>query len=39
MNQGTMEADVRKSLLSPVPKSPIQDGRASSVIIKVKAKF
>ncbi|CAA2964073.1 uncharacterized protein LOC111401812 [Olea europaea var. sylvestris] len=37
MNQGTMEADMRKSSPSPVPKSPTQNGRPRSVIIK-KAK-
>lgn len=39
MNQGTMEADMRKSSPSPVPKSPTQNGRPRSVIIKVKANF
>ncbi|CAI9754015.1 unnamed protein product [Fraxinus pennsylvanica] len=38
MNQGTKEADMRKSFLSPVPKSPTENGRPSSMIIK-KAKM
>ncbi|KAL2515124.1 uncharacterized protein Fot_29095 [Forsythia ovata] len=37
MNHGTKEADMRKSLFSTVPKSPTENGRPSSMIIK-KAK-
>lgn len=38
MNQGTKE-DMRKALLSPAAKPPREDGRPSSMVIKVWTQF
>ena len=33
--QASMETDLRKSLFASTPKSPIQNGRPSSMVVKV----